>query len=72
MKLFCFLLTHFNSFSNKYLFFKFIGKCQKEMLSCTPPFSRAWFYFHAVTNSGKLQANLIIFGGMVNNGHGQK
>ena len=32
LKLFCFLLAHFNSSLNKYLFFKFISKCQKEIL----------------------------------------
>ena len=29
-------MAHLNSFF-KYLFFKFISKCQKEILSCAPP-----------------------------------
>ena len=29
--------SHFNSFLNKYLFFKFINKCWKEILRCAPP-----------------------------------
>ena len=39
LKLFCFLLTHFNSFLKNYLFFKFINKCQKEILRFTQPSS---------------------------------
>ena len=39
MKLFRFLLTHFNSFFNNYLFFKFTNKCKKEILRCAPPSS---------------------------------
>ena len=34
-----FLLAHFNSFFNNNLFFKFINKCQKEILRCAPPSS---------------------------------
>ena len=36
LELFCFLLTHFNSFLNNYLFIKFINKYQKEILRCAP------------------------------------
>ena len=32
-------MAHFNSFFNNYLFFKFINKCQKEILRCAPPSS---------------------------------
>ena len=32
-----FLLAHFNRFFNNNLFFKFISKCQKEILRCAPP-----------------------------------
>ena len=39
------LLTHFNSFFNNYLFFKFINKCQKEILRCASPFSHVWFFY---------------------------
>ena len=39
IKIICFLLTHFNSFFNNYLFFKFINKYQKEIPSCAPPSS---------------------------------
>ena len=39
IKTICFLLAHFNSFNN-YLFFKFISKCQKEILRCASPSSR--------------------------------
>ena len=37
LKLFCFVLAHFNSFLKNYLFFKFINKCQKGILRCAPP-----------------------------------
>ena len=47
IKIVCFLLAHFNSFFNNYLFFKFISKCQKEILRCTPPSSHVCdFTFH--------------------------
>ena len=36
LKLFCFLLAHFNRFFNKCLFFKFINKFQNEILRCAP------------------------------------
>ena len=42
LKLFCFLLAHFNSFFNSYLFFKFINKCQKEILRCASPSSHVY------------------------------
>ena len=34
------LLAHFNSFFNNNLFFKFINKCQQEILRYAPPSSR--------------------------------
>ena len=34
-----FLLAHFNSSLNKQLIFKFMNKCQKEILRCAPPSS---------------------------------
>ena len=40
-KLFCFLLAHFSSYFNKWLFFKFINKCQKQILRCPPSSSHA-------------------------------
>ena len=39
IKIICFLLAHFSSFLNNCLFFKFMNKCQKEILTCAPPFS---------------------------------
>ena len=39
IKITCFLLACFNSFFNNYLHFKFINKCQKEILRCAPPSS---------------------------------
>ena len=39
IKIILFLLAHFNSFFNNNLFFKFINKCQKEILRCAPPSS---------------------------------
>ena len=44
LKLFWFLLAHFNIFLNNYLFFKFINKCQKEILRCAPPSLHVWFF----------------------------
>ena len=37
IKIILFLLAHFNSFFNNYLFFKFINNCQKKILRCAPP-----------------------------------
>ena len=47
----CFLFAHFNSFFSNYLFFKFINKCQKEILRCVPPSShmRDFCYIFTVT-----------------------
>ena len=46
IKIILFLLAHFNSFLNNSLFFKFINKCQKEILVCAPPSSHVCdFYF---------------------------
>ena len=39
-KISLFLLAHFYSFCNNYLFFKWINKCQKEILRCALPSSR--------------------------------
>ena len=41
IKILTFLLVHFNNFYNKQLFFKFINKCQKEILKRAPPSSHA-------------------------------
>ena len=38
-KFILFLLVHFNSFFNNYMFFKFINKFLKDILRCTPPSS---------------------------------
>ena len=43
--LFRFLLVHFNSFFDNYLFFKFINKCQKEILRCAPPSSHVYDFY---------------------------
>ena len=60
IKIVCFLLAHFNSFFNNYLFFKFINKCQKEILRCALPSShmcdflqiyRCPYYIHYQTYS---------------------
>ena len=42
IEIICFLLAHFNSVFNNYLFFKFINKCQKKILRCVPPSSHVW------------------------------
>ena len=42
---FCFLLAHFNCFLNNCLFFKFINKCQKEILRGAPPSSHRCDFF---------------------------
>ena len=39
IKITLFLLAHFNNFFNNNLFFKFINKCQKEIVRCSPPSS---------------------------------
>ena len=44
--IFYFLVVYFNSFLNNYLFFKFINKCQKEILRCTSPYSRVCDFFY--------------------------
>ena len=52
IKIICFLLAHFNSFINNYLFFKFINKCQKEILTCTSPSSHEYdFLFQCLFTS---------------------
>ena len=48
LKLFCFFLAHFNSFFNNYLFFKFMNKCQKEILRCTPLSSLVCDFFRDI------------------------
>ena len=45
IKIICFLLAHFNIFFSNYLFFKFINKCQKEILKCVPPSSHVCDFF---------------------------
>ena len=40
-----FLLAHFNSFFNEYLFFKFINKCQTQTLRCAPPSSHVCEFY---------------------------
>ena len=44
-----------SSFFNKKLFFKFINKCQTEILGCAPPSSHGWDF------STKLQVSGICF-----------
>ena len=45
IKIILFLLAHLNSFFNDYLFFKFINKCQKEIMRCAPPSLRVCVIF---------------------------
>ena len=45
IKIILFLLAHFNRFFDNNLFFKFINKCQKEILRCAPPFSHVCNFF---------------------------
>ena len=37
IKIILFFIGPLQQFFNKYLFFKFISKCEKEILRCTPP-----------------------------------
>ena len=46
IKIILFLLASFNSFFNHYLFFKFINKCQKEILRCAPTSSHVCDFFY--------------------------
>ena len=46
-----FIGVHCNSFFSKYLFFEFIGKCQKEIWRYTPPPSYVCgFNFKSIKN----------------------
>ena len=46
IKIISFLLAHFNSFFNNYLIFRFINKCQKEILRCAPPSSHMCNFYY--------------------------
>ena len=48
IKIILFLLAYFNNVFNHYLFFKFINKCQKEILRCAPPSSHLCDFFRVV------------------------
>ena len=63
LKLFWFFvgpLQQFFYFFDKYLFFKFISECQKEILMCTPPSSHVCD-FSPKDSPGKIVENAFYF-----------
>ena len=51
IEIICFLLAHFSSFFNNYLFFKFINKFPKEMLRCASPSHVCDFLHHVLLHN---------------------
>ena len=62
IQIICFLLAHFNSFFNNYFFFKFVNKCQKDILRSAPPSSHVWFF---IKLDKQFSSHFINFRGLI-------